>query len=145
MKTLLIGADFYSFIVPFKLADVTTVNSNIFKPLTVNNIVLLCCSEQIGNDCRQFVTRPYITSPFYLTRLRVLRKKDSKAALTKVLARKHEAGPLPRCKTADGMRDFNKQVPFLETFQSWLTLPEIPVHLSVNMMHYKGHFMTLMH
>jgi hypothetical protein len=26
-------------------------------------------------------------------------KKDSEAAVSKVLARKHEAGPLPRCKT----------------------------------------------
>jgi len=126
MKTLLIGADFYGIIVPFKLTDVTTVNSKIFKPLTVNNIVLLCCSEQIGNDCRLFVTSLYITSRFYLTRLCVLRKKNSKAALPKVLARKHEAGPLPRCKTADGMQYFNKQGHFLETFQSWLTLPEIP-------------------
>jgi len=53
-------------------------------------------------------------------------KKDSKATLPKVLARKHEADPLSRCKTAQGMRDFNKQGPFLETFQSWLTLLEIP-------------------
>jgi len=80
----------------------------MFKPLAVNNIVLLkklrlCCSERIGDDCRLFATRPYITSRFYLTRLCVLRKKDSKAALPKVLARKHEDGPLPRCKTADGV------------------------------------------
>jgi hypothetical protein len=120
MKTLLNGADLSSLLVLFKLADVTIVNSKIFRTLTVNNVLQrklrLCCSEHIGNGCRLFVTRPYITSRFYLTRLYVLRKKETKAVLSKVLARKHEAGPLPRCKTADGMRDFNKQGPFLEKF-----------------------------
>jgi hypothetical protein len=40
MKTLLNGAHLSNFIVSFKLADVMTVNSNSFKPLTVNNVVL---------------------------------------------------------------------------------------------------------